>query len=214
MNAPSLSSRLRDATHSIHRTAERTGLMQDFLRGQVEPYTYCALLRNWQALYEALEGELERHADLPEVAAVRFPVLFRSVALVQDLNELHGARWASLPLTEAMQNYVERIHQLGDEQPTLLAAHAYVRYMADLSGGQILADVVSKAFSSSPSGAGTAFYRIDVDPTAMKAQFRAALDDLPVDPETADDLVIEAQSGFELHVRLFEELASVVSAGH
>jgi heme oxygenase len=208
MSGPQLASRLREATHSIHREAERSALMREFLRGNLEPRVYCSLLRNWHALYDALESELDRHAHEPALAPVRFPALYRSAALINDLVDLYGAEWTEIPLAEAMVNYVDRIHQLGIEQPTMLAAHAYVRYMADLSGGQVLVDIVSRAFSFLPPGTGTSFYRFAGDPTALKAQFRAALDQLPVDAIRADDIVMEAKAAFERHVRLFEELAA------
>jgi heme oxygenase len=210
MSDTQLASRLRDATHSIHREAERTALMREFLRGNIKPRVYCALLRNWHSLYDALEGELDRHANEPALAAVRFPALFRSAALVNDLVDLYGAGWTEIPLAESMQKYVDRIHQLGRERPPTLAAHAYVRYMADLSGGQVLVDIVSRAFSTLPPGTGTAFYRFAGDPAAMKAQFRAALDQLPVDAVAADEIVVEAKTAFERHVRLFEELAATI----
>jgi heme oxygenase len=205
MSGTGLAARLREATQSIHRVAERSGVIRELVRGHVEPPVYCALLRNLHALYEALEAELDRHAELPSLGPVRFPTLFRSAPLVQDIEFLHGPEWRSLPLAEAMQDYVARIHQLGSEQPTTLAAHAYVRYMADLSGGQVLGDVVRRALALQ-TPAGDAFYRFDDDAIAFKDRFRAALDGLPIDNGAADAIVIEAQTAFERHVRLFEEL--------
>jgi heme oxygenase len=205
MSGQPLAERLRQATQSIHRVAERSGVIRQLLRGQVEQRVYCALLRNLHALYEALEDELDRHAPLPALAAVRFPALFRSAPLAQDLIYLHGCGWTSLPLAQAMQDYVARIRQLGAEQPTTLAAHAYVRYMADLSGGQILGDVVKRALSLH-TWDGASFYRFDGDAMALKAQFRAALDSLPISKLAADDIVVEAQTAFARHVRLFDEL--------
>lgn len=205
MSGTGLAERLRNATQATHRVAERSGIIRELLRGNVEPHVYCTLLRNLHALYAALEAELDRHAELISLKPVRFPTLFRAAPLAADLVYLHGTEWASLPVATAMREYVTRIHQLGAERPTTLVAHAYVRYMADLSGGQILGDVVKRALSLQTSS-GVTFYRFDGDTMAMKAQFRAALDGLPVDADAADAIVMEAQAAFERHVRLFEEL--------
>ena len=47
---------------------------------------------------------------------------------------------------------------VGEEAPELLVAHAYTRYLGDLSGGQQLARVARKAYNLEKGGAGTAFY--------------------------------------------------------
>ena len=106
-----------------------------------------------------------------------------------------------------MHSYVARLDHLSRTRPPLLAAHAYVRYMGDLSGGQILREVVRRGLRLT-DGAGTAFYTFagDADAEAIKRAFRAALDALPVDDDLAQDIVAEARDSFALHIRLFEEL--------
>lgn len=37
---------------------------------------------------------------------------------------------------EATRKYAERIHEVGQNEPELLVAHAYTRYMGDLSGAR------------------------------------------------------------------------------
>lgn len=65
-----------------------------------------------------------------------------------------------------ISNYVARIQELsnGNEsrgiapQPELLLAHAYVRYLGDLSGGQQIRRNIAKAYGLDNDGAGTSFY--------------------------------------------------------
>jgi heme oxygenase len=202
-----LTARLKDATRELHREAERASGMSVLLRGRLERAGYCAMLRNLHALYAALEAALERHRQTPFVAPVGMPALYRTMAIAADLDLLHGPAWNDLPLTEAMRTYVLRLDELARTQPPLLAAHAYVRYMGDLSGGQILRDVVRRALDL-PDGAGTAFYRFaDEDAgTDLKETLRAALDALPVEESMAAQIVAEARDSFARHIRLFEEL--------
>lgn len=203
-----LTALLKDATQELHRDAERAGGMGALLRGQVERRDYCIMLRNLHALYAALEAALDRNALSPMVAPVRMPALYRSTALADDLRYLHGDAWQRLPVMAAMRAYVAHIDDVAREHPALLAAHAYVRYMGDLSGGQILRDVVWRALSLDDAE-GTAFYMFaggDIEKT--KSTFRAALDSLPVDDDLARRIVAEARAAFVLHIRLFEELAA------
>ena len=207
MSALSLSSKLKDATRELHRATENTGAMSTLLRGQVDRAHYCVLLRNLHALYGALEAALDRHATAPQVAPVRMPVLFRTAALGADLRVLHGPGWSELAVAAAMRSYVARLDEVARTQPPLLAAHAYVRYMGDLSGGQILRDIVGRALGL-PDGAGIAFYTFagGGDGRNLKDRFREGLDALPVDEAVARAIVAEARDAFARHVALFEEL--------
>jgi heme oxygenase len=202
-----LTSRLKDATRELHQVAERAGGMSALLRGRFDRAQYCLLLRNLHALYAALEAALDRHATLPQVAPVRVPVLYRTAALAADLRDLHGAGWSTLPVAVAMASYVAHLEDVARTRPPLLAAHAYVRYMGDLSGGQILRDVVRRALDLR-DGAGTAFYTFtgSGDGREIKERFRAALDGMPVDDALAQEIVGEARDAFSRHVVLFEEL--------
>lgn len=209
MTGKRLSTRLQAATQPMHRKAERSGIMPGLLQADIDRATYCRLLRNLHALYDSLERALDRHASTPVVAPVRLPVLFRGPALTGDLQFLHGSDWVTLPLTATMRAYCKHLDKLSDERPGLLVAHAYVRYLGDLSGGQILRPIVRRALRLA-DGAGTGFYAFGDggDVEALKSQFRAGLDALPVDPAGAEAIVAEANAAFTLHVRLFEELGA------
>ena len=142
-----LAARLRAATQPMHQLAERSGIMRDILHGQVSAGVYCLLLRNLQPIYAALERELDRHAQSPGIAPVRFPELYRSAALEADLRHLHGDRWAALPLSSATRDYCARLGDISSGRTACLAAHAYVRYLGDLSGGQILSGIIARALA-------------------------------------------------------------------
>ena len=57
-------------------------------------------------------------------------------------------------------DYVTRIADLADSSdPSPLLAHAYVRYLGDLSGGQVIRRAIAKAYGvESADSAGTRFY--------------------------------------------------------
>ncbi len=217
LNAP-LAERLKNETRALHTSAERSVFMAALLRARMERPAYCALLRNLHAVYAALEPALERHAHRPTIAPIYLPSLWRARALAHDLAALHGAHWANeLVLQPAAVVYVERLRELDVSKPDLLLAHAYVRYLGDLSGGQMLSNIVKKSVYREGAAA-VAFYDFG-DALATKEltqAFRAGLAVVPADDRQVDALVSEARLSFGLHQRLFDELAvacAVVPSG-
>ena len=78
------------------------------------------------------------------------PALWRTLALERD-QALHGPGWPdALALQPAAARYRRRLVELETGQPDLLLAHAYVRYLGDLSGGQILQRLLAKSLALTP----------------------------------------------------------------
>ena len=209
-SSSSLSERLRAETKHLHTEVERAGVMAGLLRGELERERYTALLRNLHALYAALEAALTRHAAHEDVAPVVFPALFRQTALAADLDVLHGPSWhTDLPLQAATQTYVARLQDIDAREPTLLAAHAYVRYLGDLSGGQMLRRLVVRGFQLADDE-GSRFYDFG-DAATVRTHllaFRAGLASLVAGTARSDALVAEARWAFAQHGELFVELAA------
>jgi heme oxygenase len=208
--AMSLPQRLKTATTEEHRRVERSGVMVTLLRGRIERVAYLALLRNLHALYAALEPALLRHAASAVVGPVVMPELFRSDALERDLQTLHrDADPPAAALQPATAAYVARLRELDATRPELLVAHAYVRYLGDLSGGQQLRRIVGQALGLA-GGAGTRFYDFGdgARVSALAQRFRAALEEVGARAHDADAIVAEAESAFDRHGQLFEQLAA------
>lgn len=206
---PSLAERLKSGTRSQHAAAERSGAMAHLLAGTLERERYCVLLRSLHAIYAALESALEQRAANPLVGPVCLAGLARREALAADLRELHGDGWQqALPLPPAAGRYARRLRRLARWHPPLLAAHAYVRYLGDLHGGQVLKGLVARRFGLE-GGAGTAFYGFGDRPAILSLieAFRLGLAEIGRrDPARVDLLVREAQRAFEAHCRLFAEV--------
>jgi heme oxygenase len=200
-----LSSRLRLETREAHARAERSGIMRRLLRGELDRAAYAELLVALAAIYEALESELDRHQALPAIAPFAFGALRRHAALSADIAAL-GDTDAPFPAPcVAARAYAAHLRRLGASAPALLVAHAYVRYLGDLAGGQILKRIVSNSLGL-VGDTGTAFYDFtDLgDPGELRQQVRNGLDALP--PSAADALVAEALNAFAMHEHLFTEL--------
>lgn len=182
--------------------------MAALLHGRLDRAGYVALLANLQAIYIALESGLARHRCLAEplLAPLR-----RAEALALDLQALsaHGPLPALAPATE---RYVRHLHELAGTAaggaPPLLA-HAYVRYLGDLHGGQLLGKRVALTLELDGCH-GTRFY--DFGPTEavgrLIQELRSALDAAARDAAQGEALVAEARLAFGLHIDLFEQLSS------
>eukprot|EP00928_Gymnodinium_smaydae_P021846 TRINITY_DN18551_c0_g1_i1.p1 TRINITY_DN18551_c0_g1~~TRINITY_DN18551_c0_g1_i1.p1 ORF type:complete len:538 (+),score=126.76 TRINITY_DN18551_c0_g1_i1:66-1616(+) len=216
--AEPLSRCLKSGTKSVHRAAENVQFVRQFLRGAVPLESYLEFLRALYFVYEALERALDA---LPEhLWHCDFKRLYRSEALLEDLRKLGGEEMSAKPPgspSPAAKRYVERLTKLSAEEPLLILAHAYTRYLGDLSGGQILARAASKAYNL-PEGEGTAFYRFDqvgstpADIKSFKKAYRSSLDALGLSATEADAMVAEANDAFLLNILLFEERD--VASGH
>ena len=209
-----LSTRLRTQTWPAHRQVEATPFVRTMLRGGLSLPAYCLLLASLHPIYAALESGLRRHAGRPGLAAIDAGPLRREPALADDLAHLHGGDWReALAAQPQALDYAAHLGDLAERDPALLTAHAYVRYLGDLSGGQALRRIVAQSLGL-PEDQGTRFY--DFGPPAQAAALagglRAALDGLPTAEATRAAIVQEAAQAFVRHERLFGELEAARAA--
>jgi len=203
-----LATKLREGTKKAHTMAENVGFVKCFLKGVVEKNSYRKLVGNFYYIYSAMEEEMERHRQHPIVSKIYFKELNRQRSLEQDLSYYYGVNWKDqIELTPVGEAYVKRIREVSNTSPELLIAHSYTRYIGDLSGGQILKKIAQRAMNLSEEQ-GVAFYEFEdiPDEKAFKSRYREALNELPIDEATADQIVDEANATFGLNMKLFNEL--------
>ncbi|VTJ87100.1 Hypothetical predicted protein [Marmota monax] len=141
---------------------------------------------------------MDHNKDHPAFAPLYFPT------------ELHRKE----ALTKFSLKYVERIHYIGQNEPELVVAHAYTRYMGDLSGGQVLKKVAQRALKLPSTGEGTQFYLFEhVDNAQQFKQFyRSRMNALDLNLKTKERIVEEASKAFEDNMQIFNELDQAGSA--
>jgi heme oxygenase len=203
-----LASKLREGTKKSHSMAENVGFVKCFLKGVVEKNSYRKLVGNLYFVYTAMEEEMTKHQNHPVVAPINFTELYRKSSLERDLAYYYGPNWRDeVKPSEAAQAYIARVREVSATAPELLVAHSYTRYLGDLSGGQILKNIAVNAMNLT-DGQGTAFYEFETisDEKAFKNQYRATLNELPIDEATADRIVDEANDAFGQNMKMFMEL--------
>lgn len=221
---PGLAARLRDGTSEAHRAAERGPFIRAFLGARradpdrpagptLDRATYRAYLIALHAIYTALEAGLGRHREHPVAGPLALPYLYRAPAIAADLQTLFAADPAADPPVPAALALAARLRELADRDPALLVAHAYTRYLGDLSGGQILRGAAARILGLVPDAEasntpGLAFYDFPQIPdlNACKADLRARLDALPLAPAGVNALVAEAREAFARNAAVFADL--------
>nr|QCI05680.1 Heme oxygenase [Cryptopleura ramosa] len=205
-----LAQQLREGTTKSHSMAENVSFVKSFLGGVVDKKSYRKLVANLFFVYVAIEEEIEKNKDHIAVQSIYFPELYRRSSLVEDLEYYYGLDWSShVEPSLATQIYVDRIHTVGFSQPELLIAHAYTRYMGDLSGGQILKKIAQNAMNLS-NDLGTSFYNFKSieDDTVFKNLYRDSLNNIPLNNQQIEEIIAEANISFNLNMKMFQELNS------
>jgi heme oxygenase len=203
--ATGLASALRQRTRDLHSRAERSGIIRDLVRGQADRAGYALLLRNLLPVYQALEQALRVSHQHGQLDGIGGAGLERAPALIADLTAIQGANWhAELPLLPAGIRYAHRVARAAQGPPGLLAAHAYVRYLGDLSGGQILSRVLSRSLGLGPAALRLYAFPAVPDVAAARQRFNTAIELAAPTAAEQRSLLAEALVAFRLNIALSE----------
>lgn len=203
--AQPISALLKQATREAHSSAESTPFVTDLMSGHLNAAAYTALAIQHRAIYTALEDLGERIIDQPGASTLVRPELARCDSLAADLQQLLPEGNIP-PVLAATQRYVERLRSLADLAG--YAAHAYTRYLGDLSGGQAIRAMLQRHYGMPDECLGFyTFTQIEKIPP-YKAGYRKALDELPLDQAAQGRLVHEARAAFGYNEAIFAELGA------
>ena len=91
--------------------------------------------------------------------------------------------------------------------------HCYVRYLGDLSGGQMIKKVVARnlGLADEPGAAGMTFYEFPEisDINGFKNLFRARLDAFAPLDVSEEDVIAEARRAFDLNAEILRDVEPV-----
>lgn len=201
---------LRRASAQDHSAAESTGYMTDLMAGRLPLSAYAALTARLHPVYVALEEAAEAMRDHPVAGRFVFAELTRRPSLEADLVTLLGRDWHERAgESPAARAYASRIREVAFTWAGGFVAHHYVRYLGDLSGGQIIGRSVERAYDLK-DGEGTSFYRFpDLKAKPFKDAYRALLDEAPFDDGDKRRIVAEVRLAYELNTAIFHELGGL-----
>ncbi|KAJ7451625.1 hypothetical protein FB451DRAFT_1101070 [Mycena latifolia] len=223
-----LSDIVREGTKKAHEEVEVSPAAAAMLRGELDKEEYARFLMMLWHIYNTFERGLERHQHHPVLEPTYNPtVLARAPHLAADIAHLLGvpeSSWKSHRIhlqlmaaqPPALETYVARIQAIADSpDPSPLLAHAYVRYLGDLSGGQTIQRALAKAYGLSMGGPGLSFYMFKElhsakpatqgDMKRIKEWFRAGMNTGAGDDMAVKEAVMnEASRVFEFTGEIFK----------
>lgn len=204
-----ISEEIRSGTDAIHAKVERHPFVQRIMDQSLLAHQYGEHLTDLVLVYKTMEFELrESQRKEPRLKAVFYPLLERAEALAKDLQDENFADVRKEP-TLAAREYSNRLIFLGECSPLLLIAHAYVRYLGDLSGGMILnKKIVSRWPNASHFYDFRELLEVSGKKSAMgfKALYKESLNNIALTAKEREELIEEAKMAFELSASLFEAI--------
>lgn len=201
-----LSLQLCEGTRAAHEQAETRTFIADLMQGRLSRAAYADLAAQQYGIYIALEEASQRMLDSERGRGLIFPGLTRTPSIEADLAHLFGAGWRQeIALLPVAREYAARIAEVGGDLPRY-AAHAYTRYLGDLSGGQAIKKLVQRHYGLGEEG--VSFYTFETieKPKVFKDTYREQLDSLELDEAETAAAVEEAGVAFELSAALFTAL--------
>lgn len=155
-----MASLLHVGTSEVHEDARSIKGGIRLTQGELDKEEYLYYLMMLWHIYTELERGIETHASYPTLQSTYNPTLLsRTRSISQDISCLLAvpeAEWQMHPShislmaspPKAFVEYTTRIRELSESSdPTRLLAHAYVRYLGDLSGGQIIRRRIANAYN-------------------------------------------------------------------
>lgn len=209
-----LSEELRTHTAAAHSEAEESTFVAQLMGGELDESALAALIAQSLVIYRALENSLEAHVDNSQLGPFIDSKLARVAALEADMAYHFGADWEAkladgrISIVPATQDYADKLSTVGRDSIEFLMAHHYVRYMGDLSGGQIISRLVQRHYGVASEGLNFyAFPEIEKS-KPYKDAYRELLDTTDFTREQKDVILDYASESFELNRAVFVDLAA------
>lgn len=216
---PPLSTAMRDATSDAHERAERSSFVAELLDGRACYAAFTALAAQQLVIYRALEDVLHDHYRRhPLLAAVDDRSLDRVPEIERDLTTLIGPDFevrladGSMPICAATATYARTLRE--EHSAEMILANHYVRYLGDLSGGQIVARLAQRHYDVPATALN--FYRFEGigKIKVYKDGYRAALDSIELTAGQRRSVLDGAVQAFGLNEAVFADLVAAKTPLH
>lgn len=211
-NEDSLAPRMREETSANHKEAERRPFMRVFFKGELPKEAYVGWMQRQWFIYRQLEESQRALAGHPTIGTMVDERLFRTERIEADLDVLDPDWRSTLEQSPATKTYVDRIAWTASEFPEGFVAHVWLRYMGNIGGAHILRRLIASSNGLASSEIGTpglsfADYSDLGEVGPFFGSFHGRMNAIPMDDDTKDRVVQEADLGFRLNMALTDELA-------
>ncbi|GAB3045175.1 biliverdin-producing heme oxygenase [Sediminivirga luteola] len=202
----SLAVLLRESTQEAHEAAENASFMSSLMGGHLSAEAYADLLDQYWFFYRALEQKADAFEGDPQIGEIVDRRLDRLPAIETDVLALRGRPAHETEPLPATVEYVARIEGIGADEPERFLAHHYLRYLGDLSGGQVVGRLVGRHYGIADDALTMYRFAGIEKPKPYKDRYRDLLAGLDFSPAQRERLIEEARAGFQLNKRIFDQL--------
>jgi heme oxygenase (biliverdin-producing, ferredoxin) len=204
-----LSDSLKQKTSSIHQELESSPFVQKLFTGKLSSSEYYVYLKCLYDIYILLENKITFHKETNFIQPIYFTELLRSSSIYKDIQYISSiidSSKASAPPLQSVSAYLNTITNAKDHR---LVAHCYVRYLGDLSGGQMLKKIVQKNYANG-SEQGINFYMFSIDNiTLFKTNYKERMNSIKLSETEQTEVIEEAEKAFFCNLYLFQELGRI-----
>lgn len=205
-----LSEEVRDNISGIHDRLENHAFSALLFSGRIDVSLYVGYLEGLQSVYSALEDAIRQLASDPLICPLNHKPLQRLPAIQADLprNRPVGPE----PIIPELSGWIQ---ENCPASPEHVLAAAYVRYMGDLGGGQVLKRRLQKAWNEVPehSKPGLTFFDFEESAGSLRDRIREALDNEKLDAGQRFAILSAVKKLFELHFSWFDQLMGAYDLG-
>lgn len=196
---------LKALTDEAHQDAERSAFITRLLQGEESAAAYARLINEYLPLYSELERAVRAVREIAPMSHFYDVRLERAEALRRDLAGL-GESEARTPLP-ATSAYVDRVASFVPHEPVRLLAHHYLRYLGDLSGGQVIGRLVQRHYDVADDALRVWDFSAVGKSKPYKDAYRDRLNSC-LSAAQQQVFADECLHGYRLARELFEELAA------
>lgn len=142
---------IRINTKALHFASEKSGFIQKLIEGKASKEGYIEYIFNLHAMYKAIEDSLDNNSDHEGINHFVTKELYKSDSIKKDLEILAGDKISDMKLLPSTEACIARIYEISKENTELIVTYAYIRFIADLFGGRIFPEILTKFYDVPPN---------------------------------------------------------------
>ncbi len=190
----------------LHSVAENTGYIKKLVDCTATVEGYSEYLLNLHRVYKAIENALVKNENNPNVKPFVTTELFRSELIQKDIEVLLGDKASSVSVLASTEAYVDRINEVSENNPELVIAHAYTRFLADLFGGRVFFSLLSEKYNIKNEALNYYTFPKIQDPKEYVMNYHNMLNTLNLSDDLKDKFVHEINNSYIYNIAISNEL--------
>lgn len=202
-----LTQELKTETKALHTKAESTNFIKRLLKGQLGQYEYINYLFQLKLVYSEIEKKMMLFSDSEVFEVFSKHGIFRAMLIEKDIAQ---CKPKDNQLLAATSKYLQCIKSINEASKMNLLGHAYVRYMGDLKGGQIIAGILKKKYGYCSSQLNFYdFTMLNMPCDELFLNIKKKLNNFPFTKKEKNMMIDAAIIAFQCNIALLEDLNNV-----